>query len=176
MSLIIEKLAMGLHLVSGASHADSRGSFARWFCDGELAAILGDRSIRQINHSATNQRGSVRGMHFQMGVAAEMKFVRCIKGRVFDVAVNLDKSCNDYLRWHAVELSAEQGQMLCIPEHFAHGFQTLEDDSELLYVHSKNYQPEYESALRYNDPQVGISWPEVITQVSDRLDKIASCN
>ena len=142
MSLIIEKLPMGLHLVSGASHADSRDSFARWFCDGELGAILGGRSIRQINHSTTNQRGSVRGMHFQMGVAAEMKFVRCIKGPVFDVAVNLDESCDDYPRWYAGELSAEQGQMFCIPENFAHSFQTLEDDSELLYFHSNNYQPE----------------------------------
>ncbi|WP_167632342.1 dTDP-4-dehydrorhamnose 3,5-epimerase [Mariprofundus ferrooxydans] len=147
---------------------DHRGAFARLFCENELAAVLGERHVAQINHSCTSGPGAVRGMHYQFAPHAEMKMVRCIKGRVWDVAVDLRLGSPTFLQWHAVELSAENDLMMVIPEGCAHGFQVLEAESELLYLHTACYAPASEGGVRHDDPLIDIRWPMAVTDISDR--------
>ena len=147
---------------------DGRGAFYRLFCENELAAAVGNRHIEQINHSRTSAVGAVRGMHFQKHPHSEMKLVRCLKGRVWDVAVDLRTGSPTYLQWHAQELSAANSLMLIIPEGCAHGFQVLEPNSELLYLHTASYVPASEGGLRCDDPQLNITWPLPVADLSDR--------
>jgi len=158
----------GVTVAETSRIGDQRGTFSRLFCAQELAPVLGDRQIVQINHSKTSQAGAVRGMHYQHAPQAEMKLVRCLKGRVWDVAVDLRKDSPSFLRWYAVELSVENELMMIIPEGCAHGFQVLEPESELLYLHTAFYAPELEAGVRYDDPQLGISWPLEVTDLSER--------
>ena len=147
---------------------DHRGVFSRFFCENQLADALGKRHIVQINHSRTSQVGAVRGMHYQHAPHAEMKMVRCIKGRVWDVAVDLRYGSPTFLQWHAVELSAGNDWMMVIPEGCAHGFQVLEAESELLYLHTACYAPECEGGVRQDDPLINIRWPLAVTDLSER--------
>lgn len=165
---IISTSLPGLKVVQTTPFLDSRGAFARWFCERELAEIIGDHQIVQINHSKTVAGGAVRGLHFQKPPHSEMKLVRCIKGRVWDVAVDLRKGSPTCLKWHAEELTPANARMMAIPEGFAHGFQVLEPESELLYLHTAFYAPEFEGGLRFNDPVLDISWPMPVTDVSVR--------
>ena len=158
----------GLHTVENRTLRDSRGTFARLFCEDALAPILEGRRIVQINRSVTHTVGAVRGMHFQHPPHAEMKFVRCLRGRVFDVAVDLRKDSRTFLSWHGVELSADNSRMFAIPEGFAHGFQVLEEDSELLYLHTAAYAAAAEGSVAYNDPRLAIAWPRAVTGLSER--------
>jgi dTDP-4-dehydrorhamnose 3,5-epimerase len=158
----------GVYVVETSTISDSRGNFARLFCDRALEQILGGRRIVQINHSLTRSVGAVRGLHFQHPPHAEMKLVRCLRGRVWDVALDTQPDSPTYLRWSATELSAENRRMLVIPEGFAHGFQVLEADSELLYLHTAHYQPDAEDGIRYDDPLANIPWPLPIRDVSPR--------
>lgn len=138
---------------------DERGAFQRLYCAHELGNLVGERKIVQINCSLTRKVGAVRGMHYQKSPSAEMKIVRCVRGRVIDVAVDLRRGSSTFLHWVAVELSAENGKAIIIPEYFAHGFQVLEPDSELLYLHTASYDPANEGAVRFDDPRIGIAWP-----------------
>lgn len=147
---------------------DKRGAFARLFCEQELSSIIGDRKIVQINHSCTQAVGAVRGMHFQHAPHAEMKLVRCLKGKVWDVAVDLRPNSSSYKRWYAQELSHQNACMMVIPEGFAHGFQALEPGSELLYFHTAFYRPQAEGGIRHDDPALGITWPLPVTDISVR--------
>lgn len=147
---------------------DSRGSFLRLYCEHELSALIGDRQINQINHSHTNNLGVIRGMHCQTPPHSEMKLVRCIKGRVFDVAVDLRLGSPTFLKWHGVELSPENKCMIIIPEGFAHGFQSLEPDSELIYLHTASYHYEAEFVIHYADPSINIKWPIPVTGFSPK--------
>lgn len=158
----------GAALVEGLPYADHRGAFSRFFCERTLAELIGDRHIVQINHSRTRSVGAVRGMHYQHSPHAEMKIVRCIRGRVWDVLVDLRANSPTFLQWHAEELSPETSRMLVIPEGCAHGFQVLEADSELLYLHTAFYTPVAEGALRYDDPKLAIRWPLPVTDLSER--------
>ena len=158
----------GVSVAKSDRISDNRGAFMRLFCDRELESILGDRKIVQINHSKTVEVGTIRGLHFQNEPHAEMKLIRCLKGKVFDVAIDIRKDSATYLQWHAEELSAENGNMLIIPEGCAHGFQVLEQDSELLYLHTAHYAPKSEGGFMYNDPAIGIKWPLEVTVISDR--------
>lgn len=158
----------GVMVVTSSPHIDSRGSFARLFCERELAGVLGERRIVQINHSRTSTVGAIRGMHFQRLPDAEMKLVRCLKGRVWDVAVDLRADSPTFLKWHAAELAPENARMLVIPEGCAHGFQVLEPESELLYLHTACYTPEAEGGVRHDDPRLGIAWPLPVTDISPR--------
>ena len=158
----------GALVVEGQPHTDHRGAFSRLFCERELAEIIGDRRVVQINHSRTHAVGAVRGMHFQHPPHAEMKMVRCVRGRVWDVLVDLRAGSPTFLHWHAEELSPDTSRMLVIPEGCAHGFQALEADSELLYLHTAFYTPASEGALRYDDPQLAIRWPLPVTDLSER--------
>lgn len=147
---------------------DARGAFSRLYCESELADLIGPRRIVQINHSRTHAIGAVRGLHFQHPPDAEMKLVRCLKGRVWDVAVDLRRNSPTYLKWHAEELTPTNTRMLLIPEGFAHGFQVMELDSELLYLHTAFYNPGAEGGLRQDDPGLGIPWPLAVTDLSRR--------
>ncbi len=159
---------VGAVVVEGRPHTDHRGAFSRLFCEQALAEVIGLRRMVQINHSRTSAIGAVRGMHFQHPPHAEMKLVRCIRGRVWDVVVDLRAGSPTFLRWHAEELSPDTSRMLVVPEGCAHGFQVLEADSELLYLHSAFYNPASEGALRYDDPRLAINWPLPVTDLSER--------
>ena len=158
----------GLHIVEGAPVSDSRGSFARLFCADELSSLLGGRAIVQINQSKTNQVGAIRGLHFQYSPKAEMKFVRCLRGKVWDVSLDLRAGSASFMQWHAQELSADNNMMMVIPEGCAHGFQVLEAESELLYLHTAFYDASAEGAVLYNDPLPAISWPLSPADISVR--------
>lgn len=158
----------GLKLVERQNLGDSRGFLSRMFCAEELASAGWAKPVAQINLTMTARQGTVRGMHFQHPPHAEMKLVNCLRGAVFDVAVDLRRESPTFLKWHAQELSAENRRSLLIPEGFAHGFQALTDDCELLYFHSMPYASGSEAALNALDPALGIAWPLKITEMSER--------
>jgi dTDP-4-dehydrorhamnose 3,5-epimerase len=158
----------GSYIVEPKPFADARGWFARTYCKREFAAIGHNKEWVQLNHSCTRQKGSLRGMHFQFPPHEEIKLVRCIAGSVFDVIIDLRKDSPTFLQWFGAELSATNRRMMYIPEGFAHGFQTLADDTELIYHHSAYYQPDAEGAIRYDDKKIGIEWKVAITDISTR--------
>jgi dTDP-4-dehydrorhamnose 3,5-epimerase len=147
---------------------DTRGYLERIFCADELQDVLGARRVVQINRTLTIAKGTVRGMHFQFAPHAEMKLVSCLRGSVFDVAVDLRKESPTFLSWHAEILSADNHKTLAIPEGFAHGFQTLTDDCEMLYLHSTKYVPGAEAGLNPLDAKLAIAWPLPIREISPR--------
>jgi dTDP-4-dehydrorhamnose 3,5-epimerase len=147
---------------------DDRGFLERVFFEDELESLLNGRSIVQINHTLTHKTGTVRGMHFQQPPFAERKFVCCLSGEVFDVAVDLRRQSPTFLSWHAEVLTASNGRTLVIPEGFAHGFQTLVDDCEMLYLHTAKYRADAEDGLNAADPLLAIDWPMTITEMSTR--------
>jgi len=150
--------------------ADNRGAFLNAFRAQELAFMgsWGDRGIAQVNLSRTETVGTIRGLHLQAEPHSEAKLVRCLRGRVWDVAVDLRHDSETYGHWHAVELSPRQNNALLIPEGCAHGFQVQEFGSELLYLHSGDWVPEAETGVRWDDPQLAITWPLTVTDLSDR--------
>jgi dTDP-4-dehydrorhamnose 3,5-epimerase len=158
----------GLYVVELQPFIDDRGSFVRSYCDDFLKEIGVTKPIKQINHSSTLKVGSIRGMHYQELSNAEIKIVRCISGEVFDVAIDLRRNSNTFLQWHGERLSEKNFKMMIIPEGFAHGFQVIKENSELLYLHTANYAPEAELGLLFDDKKVGINWPLKITNISDR--------
>jgi len=158
----------GLVVVETSPHIDNRGAFARLYCERELASLVGPRRIVQINYSRTATIGAVRGLHYQHPPHAEMKLVRCLKGSVWDVAVDLRHNSPTFLSWHAEELTPANTRMMVIPEGFAHGFQVLEPESELLYLHTAFYTPGAEGGLRHDDPRLAIHWPLAVTDLSAR--------
>ena len=158
----------GVHVVNRIPVSDQRGSLERMFCDADLRPVIGDRTIRQINFTHTVRRGTTRGMHFQYPPHAEMKIVTCLRGRVFDVAVDLRRRSPTFLQWHAEILTPDNRAAMVIPEGCAHGFQTLEDDCEMLYLHTASYSPEAEGGVHAADPKLNIAWPQIITELSGR--------
>lgn len=156
----------GAWVLENSAFQDNRGAFSRLFCSRELQAVMGSRTVVQINHSMTHSVGAVRGLHFQYPPHAEMKIVRCIKGRVFDVAVDLRQGSPTFLKWTAVELTPESHLAFVIPEGCAHGFQVLEEDSQLLYLHTAFYTPDVEGAVRFDDPKISVDWPLPATDLS----------
>ena len=158
----------GLMLVTRRRREDARGFFSRFFCAQEMAELGWHQPVAQVNHSLTRQTGAVRGLHFQRPPRAEGKYVSCLRGAVFDVAVDLRHGSPTFLRWHGEILSAENGCSLLIPQGFAHGFQALEPDSELIYLHSRPYAPEAEGGLQVSDPRLAIAWPRPVIDLSER--------
>ncbi|MES2919216.1 MAG: dTDP-4-dehydrorhamnose 3,5-epimerase [Pseudomonadota bacterium] len=158
----------GVFVADTEFRGDHRGFFGRLFCADELQETLGSRQIVQVNFSRTEARGAVRGMHYQRPPQAETKFVRCLRGRVFDVAVDLRSGSPTFLHWHAEELSADNHRMMVIPEGCAHGFQALEAGSELLYLHTATYAPDLEGGVAFDDPRLAIAWPLPVTDLSVR--------
>lgn len=157
---------------------DDRGFFARAFCEKEFSAKGLNGRWAQMNISLTALAGTIRGMHFQRSPAAEIKVVRCLKGAIFDVMIDLRPNSPSYGSWYGEELTDKNRSAFYIPQGFAHGYQTLAPDCELFYMHSEFYAPEREGGLRYDDPTVGVSWPMPVSNLSPRdggfpfLDKI----
>lgn len=159
---------LGLSLITRKPIGDDRGYLERMFCINELQDMIAVRRVAQVNHTLTKKMGTVRGMHFQSAPHAEMKFVSCLRGIVFDVAVDLRKGSSTFLHWHAELLSAENLKTLVVPEGFAHGFQTLTDDCEMLYLHTAAYAPGAEAGLHPQDVKLAIAWPQQIAEMSPR--------
>ncbi|MCS6821113.1 MAG: dTDP-4-dehydrorhamnose 3,5-epimerase [Microscillaceae bacterium] len=157
-----------LWLITPKPFQDERGAFFRFFCKKEFQAIGFEKEFVQLNHSINKFKGTIRGMHYQEPPFAETKLVRCIRGKMLDVVVDIRQNSSTFLQHFTVELSAENKKMLLIPEGFAHGFQTLEDDTEILYHHTNFYTPSAERGLRYNDKLLNILWPMPLTQISER--------
>lgn len=147
---------------------DERGLFSRTFCQKEFAEIGFEKQIVQINHSVTRQKGTIRGMHYQLPPASETKIVRCIQGKIFDVMVDIRAGSPTFMQWYGVELSKDNLRMAFIPEGFAHGFQSLTDNIELSYLSSAFYSSEYERGLRFDDPAPGIKWPLPVSLISPK--------
>lgn len=160
----------GVHELIGQHFSDHRGAFLNAFRSQEpaFAQAWGAREIAQVNISFTEAVGTVRGLHLQAPPHSEAKLVRCLRGRVWDIAVDLRCSSPTQGRWHAVELSPGAANAMLIPEGFAHGFQVLEPGSELLYLHSGAWAPEAETGVRFDDPQLAISWPLPPLGLSER--------
>jgi len=158
----------GLTVIQRRIIKDERGSFERCFCAQEWQQAGLEKPIVQINRSVTRRIGAVRGMHFQYPPYAEIKIVSCLRGEIFDVAVDIRSHSPTFLKWHSEVLSSENNRALLIPEGFAHGFQTLMDDCELLYLHTAPYTPDAEGALNAQDPLLGITWPRAISEMSER--------
>lgn len=167
--MIAEPTAIpGLALIRTKVSQDFRGRFERLFCADQWRQIRPCMSVSQVNLSTTTMRGTIRGMHFQAPPALEDKLIRCVRGHVFDVAVDLRLGSPTFLKWLGHELRSDDPCDLFIPAGFAHGFQSLSDDVQLLYFHSAPWSPDSEGGLRHDDPMLGIHWPLPVTQISDR--------
>ncbi len=158
----------GSYIVDMLPLLDERGWFARAFCKDEFNKIGFRGEWVQLNHSFTNNVGTIRGMHYQLPPFGEIKLVRCIAGAVLDVIIDVRKNSNTFLQWVGTELTAENKKMIYIPEGFAHGFQTLTDNCQVLYHHSQFYKPGAEGGIRYDDPKMGIKWPNAVLKISKR--------
>lgn len=158
----------GLKRVERQRLGDTRGFLARIFCAEELRAADWTGPVAQINQTHTARRGTVRGLHFQHPPQAEMKLVSCIRGEVWDVAVDVRAGSNTFLRWHAELLSAANNRAMLIPAGFAHGLQALSDDVELIYCHSAPYDASAEGGLNPRDPRLAIGWPLPVGPLSPR--------
>lgn len=158
----------GAYQVEPEVYNDDRGLFYRFFCANEFKKIGHAQNWVQINQSFTAKAGTIRGMHFQLPPHSEIKLVKCIAGKIFDVIIDIREQSSTFLQWVGVELSAENKKIMYIPEGFAHGFQTLTNDCELSYHHSAFYKTEYEGGFRFDDPRLNISWPLSLNLVSER--------
>ena len=161
-------LLAGSFIIDLEPFGDDRGWFARFYCENEFQQIGHDKKWVQMNHSFTSARGTIRGIHFQVPPYREVKLVRCIAGAVYDVIVDVRKGSETFLQWFGTELSVANKRMLYIPEGFAHGFQCLTDNCELIYLHTEFYTPNAEGGMRYNDPAIVINWPLPVTTISPR--------
>lgn len=158
----------GLSVVVRKPLVDDRGYLERLYCDTELEGVIQGGRVSQINRTWTARRGTVRGIHYQRPPHAEIKLVSCLRGEVFDVAVDLRVDSPTFLRWHAEVLSADNHRAMAIPAGFAHGFQALTDDCEMLYLHTAAYEPAAEAGLHVLDPRLAISWPLPLEGLSPR--------
>jgi dTDP-4-dehydrorhamnose 3,5-epimerase len=158
----------GLMLIQRKVIEDHRGFLSRFYCAEEFAAAGINKPIAQINHTLTRKKSAVRGLHFQNPPHAEIKLVSCMKGEIWDVAVDLRRDSPTFLQWHGDILSATNRKSLLIPEGYAHGFQALTEDCELIYLHTSAYHSEAEGALNVADPKLNIAWPLPIDDLSER--------
>jgi dTDP-4-dehydrorhamnose 3,5-epimerase len=156
--IFTETKLKGSYVIDLDLFEDERGWFARTFCKDEFKKMGHDGEWVQLNHSFTKQKGTIRGMHYQMPPFGEIKLIRCIAGAVFDVIVDIRKDSPTFLQWVGMEFSAKNKKMIYIPQGFAHGFQALTNDCELIYHHSAFYKPNVEGGLSYNDPTLNIEW------------------
>jgi len=158
----------GAFIIDLERRGDERGFFARVFCRNEFESLGLNPSIAQVNMSYSKDRGTLRGMHFQRAPHQEAKLVRCTRGALFDVIIDLRPESPTHTEWIGVELTADNYRMLYVPEGFGHGFQTLVDNTEVTYLVSEFYARQAEGGFRYNDPAFGIEWPGEATVLSDK--------
>jgi dTDP-4-dehydrorhamnose 3,5-epimerase len=168
----------GLYTITLNKLQDERGLFARTFCKNEFKQIGFDKEFVQFNHSFNKHKGTIRGMHFQNVPYSETKLIRCVQGSVFDVAVDLREGSPTFLKYFATQLSAENMDSILIPEGFAHGFQTLEDNTALIYHHTEYYTPNADAGIRFDDKTVNIKWelPPVFASPKDNAYKLIDKN
>ncbi|MFA6103032.1 MAG: dTDP-4-dehydrorhamnose 3,5-epimerase family protein [Victivallaceae bacterium] len=164
--MIRETAITGVKVVDLKTACDARGALCKIFGTQELNDIMGQRTIRQVNHVMTAARGTVRGIHYQLAPYAEMKFISCLRGRVWDLALDLRSGSPTFLKWVGTELVP--GMMQILPEGCAHGMQALEDNCELLYLHTADYMVHYERGIRHDDAMPGIRWPLIPSGLSER--------
>lgn len=163
-----ETKLQGAYIIDIQPHKDARGFFARAFCQHEFAEHGLKPVIAQANIASNRAKGTLRGMHFQCPPAAESKLVRCTRGAILDIIVDLRPESPTYLQHIAVELTADNFRALYVPERFAHGYQALQDDTDTSYQVGEFYTPSTEGGLRYNDPRLGLEWPLPITAITDK--------
>ena len=158
----------GAYLIDLEKKGDDRGFFARAFCEIEFSqqGLVGQ--FRQVNNSLSAEKGTLRGMHYQLPPKAETKIVRCIRGALYDLILDLRKDSVTFGQSFGAELTAENRRMMYVPKGFAHGFLTLADDTETFYFADELYSPEHERGIRYNDPKFKLRWPVVPTVISDK--------
>jgi dTDP-4-dehydrorhamnose 3,5-epimerase len=161
----------GVYIIEPELREDERGFFARAWCQREFTTHGLNARLVQANLSYNRVRGTLRGLHYQLAPHQEVKLIRCCRGAIFDVAVDLRPHSPTYLRWIGVELTAANRKMLYVPEDFAHGFQTLEDDTEVFYQVSEFYAPGAECGARWDDPAFGIRWPDVPARILSAKDQ-----
>lgn len=166
--LFMETGVVGAKVIDSTLYQDDRGRFLRAWCAREFAEHGLDFLPVQANLGLSNTKGTVRGMHFQEAPAIEAKLVRCTRGAIFDVLVDLRPGSPSYGEWYGVELSAENARMLYVPPNCAHGYQTLEESTEMYYMTSAFYTPSAARGVRFDDPAFGIQWPLVATLVSEQ--------
>ncbi|MDR3458571.1 MAG: dTDP-4-dehydrorhamnose 3,5-epimerase [Verrucomicrobiae bacterium] len=164
----IETPLKGAFVIELEKRGDDRGWFARFFCEREYQQHGLNHKIVQVNTSASKDKGTLRGMHYQLAPKAEDKIVRCLRGGLFDAIIDLRPGSATYRQHFSIELTAENRTMLYVPQGFAHGFITLEPDTEAFYLVTEYYAPERERGIRYNDPQFGIRWPLEPVVISDK--------
>jgi len=158
----------GSFIIEYERMSDERGFFARTFCQDEFEDRGLDTTIKQCNTSFNKTRGTLRGMHYQAAPKDEAKLVRCTRGKIYDVIIDLRADSDSYCKWAAFELDADNGLMLYIPKGFAHGFQTLEDSSEVFYQMSESYSADHARGVRWNDAAFGVEWPHEKPVMSER--------
>ncbi|RKP47236.1 dTDP-4-dehydrorhamnose 3,5-epimerase [Cohnella endophytica] len=163
-----ETILRGIYIIEPELLEDERGFFARTFCTEELAEAGIEFQIKQCNVSFNHLKGTIRGMHYQAAPHGEGKIVRCTRGMIYDVVVDIRPESSTYLQWISVTLDEHMPRMLFIPEGFAHGFQTLEDNTEVFYHMNNSYQANFAAGIRWDDPKLGIEWPLSCTGISDR--------
>lgn len=166
----------GLYVAKLQPNNDSRGFFTRTYCEKEIKNIGIIKSIKQVNHSMTSKIGSIRGMHYQNPPYAENKIIRCIKGEIFDVVVDLRKNSDTFLHWHGEYLKPNDFKILIVPEGFAHGFQVIKKNSEIIYLNTENHDQKAESGILFNDKRLNIEWPLKVTDISKRDLKFKKIN
>lgn len=166
-----DTLIRGLFVIEPERHVDERGFFARTWCADTLAAYGIDTHIAQCGTSFNHQRGTLRGLHYQAAPHGEQKLVRCTRGSIYDVVVDLRADSPTLHQWFGLELTADNQHMLCVPVGCAHGFLTLEDQSEVFYQMSHAYHPESARGVRWDDPALAIRWPQIEIAVISRQDR-----
>lgn len=158
----------GLWVIEPEIKSDTRGFLTRLFCKNEFSSINFNQEFVQENLTLTKVKGTFRGFHYQSPPFAEKKLVRCVRGKVIDIAIDLRKDSRTFLKSFSIELDSEKLNMILIPEGFAHGFQTLTDDCLMLYLHTNFYNANYELGIRYDEPIINISIPLTIKEISER--------
>ena len=169
--IFYETALKDVYLIEPEKHEDDRGYFARVFCEKELENHGFKLNMVQSNVAFSRKQGTLRGMHYQVGSYSEVKLIRCITGSIFDVIIDLRSESSTYKQWFGIELNAKNNQMLLIPENFAHGYQSLIDDTEVFYQVSQFYTPDAERGIRWDDPAFNIQWPDTVHPIISEKDK-----
>ena len=178
MPLEIEKseILESVCLIRGGFFHDERGWFSEFYKESEFSKLLKGASFKQINRSHSNKKGTLRGLHFQMGPRAQGKLVSCLSGSIFDVAVDIRVGSETYGSWTSFLLEGGDGKLVWIPEGFAHGFQTLSQDTEVLYLTTDEYAPSFERTIAWDDSEIGVEWPLKNPILSDKDSEAGSLN
>jgi len=158
----------GARLVEPQKRGDARGAFARLYCEREFGAAGLESRFVNLNHSVSAKAGTLRGLHYQIGAAAEVKLVRCVKGALWDAILDLRPDSPSFARWFGATLTPDNGLMMYVPRGFAHAILTLEPDTEALYLVSAHYEPQAERGVRWDDPRFGVEWPLAPQEISDK--------